>query len=162
MPTLELTQEEEEDIETLEARLREYKRIKELSVYVAERLNTKVIFNRDYSREIVPFFFPTKEITIKYLLRSINEVLNNLPKVEMIPQTVVKRVESLEKAIENLTKRIQINFGTNFRDLAEVGKKEKINVIISFLALLELIKRGAIFVNQKEDFGDISVKSGNI
>jgi segregation and condensation protein A len=37
--------------------------------------------------------------------------------------------------------------------------KEKVEVIVSFLALLELVKQGAVDVLQHETFGDIRIEN---
>jgi chromatin segregation and condensation protein Rec8/ScpA/Scc1 (kleisin family) len=44
----------------------------------------------------------------------------------------------------------------SFKDFAG-GTKEKIEVIVSFLALLELVKQGAVAAEQYEQHGDIRI-----
>jgi segregation and condensation protein A len=48
--------------------------------------------------------------------------------------------------------------GINFRTLLE-AKRGKMNVIMTFLAILELMKTGAIVIRQECIFGDIIVDS---
>jgi chromatin segregation and condensation protein Rec8/ScpA/Scc1 (kleisin family) len=41
-----------------------------------------------------------------------------------------------------------------------VVKAEKVNVIINFLAVLELVKRGIVMVKQDNHFTDIDIETG--
>ena len=64
--------------------------------------------------------------------------------------------------MENLAKRITKNLKMSFKEFSGIGKEEKVNVIVSFLAMLELVKQGAISVSQDEHFSDITIESDNI
>ena len=41
-------------------------------------------------------------------------------------------------------------------------KKERVNVIVSFLAMLELVKRGFISVEQNDKFDEINIESKEV
>ena len=43
-----------------------------------------------------------------------------------------------------------------------MGKSEKINIIVSFLAMLELVKQELIAVKQEEHFGDIDMENQKV
>jgi chromatin segregation and condensation protein Rec8/ScpA/Scc1 (kleisin family) len=47
----------------------------------------------------------------------------------------------------------------NFKDFAQIGKEDKINIIVSFLAMLELVKQGVIEVMQENQFDDIKMQT---
>jgi segregation and condensation protein A len=66
---------------------------------------------------------------------------------------------SLEEMISNLTTRIQSGIRLSFREFAKVGKEERVNVIISFLAMLELVKQGVVNVRQNNQFEDIEIET---
>jgi len=51
---------------------------------------------------------------------------------------------------------------TSFRDFSKMGKSERVNVVVSFLAMLELVKQGMIDVVQKKQFDDISMESNKV
>ena len=80
-----------------------------------------------------------------------------MPKIESLPKASVKKIISLEEVIGNLTERIKTSLSMNFKDFARMGKEDKINVIISFLAMLELVKQGVIEVMQEKQFDDIKM-----
>lgn len=161
LPTLQVTSEEKEGIEDLERRLRLYQRMKDLSVHVKERFGAQIIFSREGGKEITPVFAPTAEITGPGIVQAIKNLIQNFPKPEQIPQVVIKKVISLEEAIESLTKRVQSALQMSFKQFVG-NQKEKVNVIVSFLGMLELVKRGIISVEQQNHFEDIRMESGNI
>jgi chromatin segregation and condensation protein Rec8/ScpA/Scc1 (kleisin family) len=49
-----------------------------------------------------------------------------------------------------------------FSDFASVHKEEKVNIIVSFLAMLELVKQGVIHVTQENHFGDINMETKEV
>lgn len=164
LPTLNLTIEEESSIQDLEERLKVYQRIKELSIHVKGLFGVKVIFEKSHQRVIEPIFSPDTSMTIPGLLQSIKDVLEHMPKKEHLPKAVVKKVISLEEMIVSLTDRIQSNIKMSFHEFSKGGKQkeEKVHVIVSFLAMLELVKQGVILVNQEQDFGDIHMETKDI
>ncbi len=161
LPNLSLSEEEEHSIEELETRLRIYKEIKELSVHIAERFGKEMIF-LPQMRKYDPVFSPDADTTLPALISSIERVLQNLPKKEFLPKAVVKKIISLEDMIENLTVRIKTGLRMGFKDLAKVGKDDKINIIVSFLAILELVKQGVVSVAQESKHHDIMIETNTV
>ena len=162
LPTLNLTLEEEHSIDDLGKRLKIYKRTKELSIYINDKFGKEIFFAKSEFRNIEPIFSPDKKITTKNIFLLMKDVLNNLPKVEIVPKKVVKTVISLEEMIDSLTKRVRENIKMSFNDFSQKGKTEKVNVVISFLALLELVKQGIIMVKQTTNFDDISIENQEV
>ena len=75
---------------------------------------------------------------------------------------MIKQVISLEEMMDNLTKRITHGLKMKFSDFSLGHKQEKVNVIVSFLAMLELVKRGIIQVSQENNFGDIDMETNSV
>jgi chromatin segregation and condensation protein Rec8/ScpA/Scc1 (kleisin family) len=50
----------------------------------------------------------------------------------------------------------------SFHNFSNFGKQEKVNVIVSFLAMLELVKQGIINVTQDKHFDDIQMESHKV
>ncbi|MCX6701688.1 MAG: segregation/condensation protein A [Candidatus Zambryskibacteria bacterium] len=159
LPTLTLSEEEEHNIEDLEARLREYQKYKALSRHLKERFNIHVEYLRLPSKEKIIVFAPDKNISVDKIAETIRSVVLQIPKKEIIPKAVIKKIISLEEMIENLTKRITENMKMSFKDFAGIGKAEKVNIIVSFLAMLELVKQGIIQVRQDKSFHDIEIQA---
>ncbi len=162
LPALDLTVEEEESIQDLEYRLKQYQRIKELSVHIKERFGKNIIFEKNQNRIIEPIFSPDASMTVLNLVQAIKDVIKAIPKKELVPKAVIKKVISLEEMIGNLTERIKTSLKMSFKDFAGVGKVEKVNIIVSFLAMLELVKQGMISVTQEKEFEDINIETQDI
>lgn len=163
LPTLTLTEEEQSSIEDLEDRLREYQKYKALSLHLQKRFGIHTMYTRLPSREKVVVFAPDKHTTQTRLFDTLNIVLANIPKKEKVPEATVAQVISLEKMIENLTDRITKNIRMSFKDFhgggRAVTREERVTVIVSFLAMLELVKQGIIHVRQDTDFQDIEMET---
>ncbi len=160
LPTLSLTTEETQDIHELENRLKEYQRIRELSVYVKNMFGKNIAFPKGQHRIREAVFAPSEEIIPLTILAALREVILRFPKKISLPKVVVKKVISLEKMMEYLTERITRNLKMGFREFAGVGKEEKMNVVVSFLAMLELVKQGIIAVTQESHGADIQMETG--
>lgn len=158
IPSLNLTEDEQQDINDLEKRLKIYQRIKELSVYIKKAFGQNIIFYPE-PRKMVPVFSPDQSLTKENFLAGILSVIKALPKIENLPKAVVKKVISLEEMMTNLTERIKSSIKMSFREFAKVGKEERVNVIISFLAMLELVKQGIVNVKQDNEFSDIEMET---
>jgi segregation and condensation protein A len=161
LPSLKLTEEEEVDIHDLETRLKIYKRIKDASGNVQKLFGHEMIFQPSQVKSMEPLFSPHESMTLLSLAKAIKDVIHQLPKKENLPKAVVRKVISLEEMIDNLTHRITAGLRVSFKDFS-AGHKEKVNVIVSFLAMLELVKQGTIHVSQEEHFGDIQMETKQI
>lgn len=168
LPMLELTTEEEESIQDLENRLKVYARVKELSQEVKKIFGKSIIFEKMPSKSSIVVFSPDSKTDPENLLRALRGVLESMPKKEVVPKAVVRKMISLEETIEKLAERIthgsRMNFSDFRRDLQADGKltyEKKVSIIVGFLAMLELVKRGAIRVTQ-EGQGDIEIESESI
>jgi segregation and condensation protein A len=162
LPNLALTEEEEEGIQDLETRLKIYQRIKQASTKVKDLFGKEIIFPQSQTRPITPTFSPHKSMTLLSLAQAIKDAIKALPKKENIPKAVVRKVISLEETMDNLTKRITQGLRMKFSEFAGVHKEERVNVIVSFLAMLELVKQGIINVTQENHFEDIHMETKEV
>jgi segregation and condensation protein A len=167
LPNLTLTEEEQHSIEDLEARLREYQKFKALSIHLKERFGIHTEYFRLPSKDKVIVFTPDKNTNVARIREVILSVIAQIPKKEFVPKAVVQKVISLEEMIENLTKRITGCIKMSFKDFVDsngsshkgIEQKDKVTVIVSFLAMLELVKQGIINVRQDKDFQDIHMET---
>ncbi|HEY0907986.1 MAG TPA: ScpA family protein [Candidatus Paceibacterota bacterium] len=161
LPTLNLTVEEQASIQDLETRLKVYERMRELAQKIKPLFGTSVMHPRG-DRKQEPVFSPDADMTVVNLFAAANRVLSNLPKKEFLPKVVVDKVISLENMIESLTKRVTESLKMSFREFSSAHKAEKVNVIVSFLAMLELVKQGVIDVTQEKHFDDIHMQTEQV
>jgi len=157
LPTLELTPGEQGDIKDLERRLVIYQKFKRLGQGIHEVLGVRPLFYSN-PRPFEPVFSPSTDINLDSLFASINRILNNLPKKQIVPKAIVDKVISLEDMIEHLTKRVTQSLKMSFKEFSNFNKGEKVNVIVGFLAMLELVKQGSIMVKQDNHFEDIQME----
>lgn len=162
LPQLSLTEEEQGDIRDLETRLKIYKRIKEASVAVGRLFGEEVIFPQSQSRAMSPVFAPAPEFTLEKALFSLKDLINRLPKKEPLPKHVVRKVISIEEMIGTLTTRITSSLRISFKEFTKEHKENKVNVIVSFLAMLELVKEGVVHVSQENNFDDIVMETKEV
>lgn len=163
LPNLSLSVEETQEVTDLELRLAllaEFKQIAQaLRTHLDEQKNQYLYAprgSRKYSKEII--FTPHESITPQALAQAILDAVHSIPQVEHRPQIAVKQVVSIEEMIHKLHERVHHALSTSFRDFSGYGKREKVEVIVSFLALLELVKRGVIVAKQHDQFTDITLE----
>lgn len=172
LPTLSLTEEEQNSIEDLEERLTLHKRFKELALEIEKIFGKKIIFQRNPSKSLPVVFSPEPDMTLAIMLASAQSVIHALPKREVLPKTVVKKMISLEDMIERLTERVESSLKTSFGAFAQsqgkthhtgarhtVTREERVNIIVSFLAMLELVKQGIVHVSQENMNDDIEIET---
>ncbi|MEK7586219.1 MAG: ScpA family protein [Patescibacteria group bacterium] len=163
LPSLTLTEDEKDNISDLERRLELYKIIKNASIDIKSNFGAKIIFRPLERSWSDPFFSPDDMITISSMELSINSVLANLPKKEeKLPEVEIRKIINIDEVINSLTVRIQNAMNISFRDFAKSHNAQDINearvhVIVSFLAMLELVREGIIDVIQNASFEDIQI-----
>lgn len=162
LPSLELTEEEKTDISELEARLALYQKVRGYAGKLRARFGKHISFALE-ARERAPLFAPTPSTTITSLANAFRALLTNLPRAVLLPKVIVEKVLSLDDTIARLTGRIQASLRLGFREFAgAAGAKAKKEIIVSFLAMLELIRRGAIRVTQEKHFDDILMETEEV
>ncbi len=162
LPTLSLTEEEQGSIDDLQKRLAEYQKYKALSRHLREKFGIHVEYLRLPSKDQIIVFTPDKNTNVARISEVIRSVIQQIPKKEFVPKAIVEKVISLEEMIESLTERIQKSMKMSFKDFSGHGKKNKVEVIVSFLAMLELVKQGIIRVTQDREFRDIHMESDTV
>lgn len=158
LPGLASSEEETESIAELEWRLEEYKTIKEISKEIQGMFGKKRhIFAREFFAGMKPVYYPPKTVTVELLGKIFAEVLNAIPKIEKLVEEKIKRIISLEAKIKELQSMLSGKIARAFSELVGKGK-DKIETIVSFLAMLELVKQKFISVEQKKQFGEIIIQ----
>ena len=167
LPNFEITQEEKVTIEDLEDRLKLYKLYKDLSVDFARRYNKNTIYlKQPKKRDVV--FIPDYRITLENMKSIIEEVLTHAPSVEKVEKhkdVVIKTTISLEEVMKRIEREVQALSSFRFSQFTgerkTFTKEEKIFTVISFLAILELIRTGVLTADQDETFGDMNITRNN-
>lgn len=161
LPLLVLSKEEEEEIVDLEQQLMEYKKFKDASIKMGKLFNSSArSFSRESFLDREPVFSPPSDLEAGDLAESFSKILEEIPAVEKMEEEKVREVVSLKEKIDSLKKFLKTRIETSFSDLVKESK-DKVEVIVSFLAMLEMVKRRIVVVEQAEIFNDIKLKVRN-
>lgn len=161
LPTLDLTREEEEDISNLEERIKLYKFFRDLGKHIDEKFGKNPIYFKE-DKPVLPVFSPHEKLKPRALYESVLSVIKNLPKKSWTKEATIKKVISLQEEMTNLSERIQKTFKMRFSEYSQAHKGEKRMIIVSFIAILELIKRGILAANQNNPFEDIELENTSL
>jgi len=150
--------EEEDPRADLVRQLLEYRRYKDVaeSLLTFEERQSRV-FHRSYFEWQKPYRqkeVVLKDMTMYDLLSAFKDVLDNLPKVryhEVKPIGV-----TIEEQIDYVLNGIGDKDHVLFRDLM-APIRERIIMVVTFMAILELIKAKRISVRQSDVFGEIFI-----
>lgn len=155
IPDLELTDDEEQDVDDLKRRLQAYEKTREAAKELA-RIFARTPLISAGEREPDVVFSPSKDLSIGTLENALKEALAALEKEEKMPEARVRPLVSLEDMMDRLMERVKQKLTMSFKEFSG-SAKEKVEVIVSFLAMLELVKQGAIDVAQQATFSDINI-----
>ncbi len=161
LPNLDLTNEEEGDINSLEERLRLYKIFTELGVKVKNIFGEKIIFAPQDRKIDTLVFLPDDQITKDSMMTFARDAINALPKKVTLQKVDVKKVISIEEMIDKLTDRIQTSIKMSFKQFTggkSATREEKITVIVGFLAMLEMVRNGILHAVQENNTDDIIIE----
>jgi|CXWL01.1.fsa_nt_gi segregation and condensation protein A len=155
LPALELEQDEQEDVEDLTRRLALYEKARSASRELSRVFGTYTLVSAG-DRKQEPIFSPSKDVSLESLASALADVLASREVVEKLPEAKVRPLVSIEEMMDTLRERVQRAITISFKDFTGEAK-EKIEVIVSFLALLELVKQGSVEALQYGDFNDIQI-----
>jgi len=157
LPFFEFTKEEEEDIEDLEGRLREYRRFRKAAERLGKHwMQQNISFSKDEEKiKVIQTEMP--DINNDDLHKLILEVIDKNKKEEELEEEVLEVAVSLEEKITDLRnailKRAKVSFNETIKE-----SKNKIEIVVSFLAVLEMMKQKFVIVKQAGAFGDILIE----
>ena len=158
LPTLEVEPEEEDAGHDLEGRLLLYKQFKEVAKYLKQLDGRRQQgFLRELTFEQRINFYPDPEVTTKELHGAILHVLSVLKELDNLPKAKIKEAVSIQEKIDNLRDHLSRQVETKLSDVLKTAKN-KSEVIVTFLALLELIKQRIFTANQETLFADVTIK----
>lgn len=159
LPTLTLSEEENSDIKELEYRLALYQLIKEAGVTLKKTFGEHMLYEGVHP-EATPQFIPDEAITPTALREAAQALIDGFPKTFLLPKVAVRKILSIEEVIDKLSTRIASAMSLSFKEFSGHGRNAaKPDVIITFLALLELVKQGIIKANQDQHFADIRLEN---
>ncbi len=144
--------------------LLEYKRYKEVTDDLSymesnqRKLSFRGNFSADERVEIPEYEVLLKNVTIYDLAKAFRNAIDSV-KEEPVHQ--IKKINiSIDEQIEFIISLLDINNEVHFLALVE-KMNEKIRIIVTFIALLELVKSGRIKLKETKNFNDFLLLKGD-
>lgn len=155
-----LTPEEEEDIDTLARQLKVYKEFADAAKLLNWiLLQGRVSFLSSVLRATkVPSFNPPPNVTPQTLADVCRHVINRIEEKTPVRRVVIDPQVNLQATISRLKEHLTRRTSFQFQDLIK-NAQSKTEVIVQFLAILELVKQRLAFVSQESMAHDISIVS---
>ena len=157
LPVLELSDEEETSIHDLEDRLRLYQIYRDIAQGIQSEFGSKMMYEPEYTPPREPLFMPDEFCTMPALLEGMERIITNLPKPQVKHAAKIRPSITLEEMMDTLRRRIEKQIKTSFFAMRKQEVEHK-NVIVGFLAILELFKQGNVIVTQVSHFEDIEIE----
>ena len=167
LPKIKSDNEEAVDLDPrreLMEKLVEYKKYKEFANKlreVSEKYHIyfkqpEIIDDIDDNKEIL-----IKNITLENIMKAFNKVLNSYEKrfneKSHIPENIDHDEYKIEDKMDDILRMIKTKKRMKFNDFFAAAKS-KLEIIVIFLAMLELIKLRSITTYQDSNFGDIIIE----
>ncbi|MBT4349551.1 segregation/condensation protein A [bacterium] len=157
LPNLEL--EADEDVQNLEKQLKIYRQYYDASKYIQKMWNTD---KRTFVR-ITPYKLPKEEgfapptnIETNIMAEVFQIVLNRIQRIVNLPKVIMAKAISIGEKILHIKDLIKNSSKLTFTQLIN-GKKDKTEAVVSFLAMLELVKQREIEVSQDSLFAEVNI-----
>ncbi len=163
LPNLELTTEESTSISDLERRVALYQLISHAAGDLMKLYGKKISFEGPL-RSFEPVFAPDTTITPEGLSIIINDLAHRVPAaVAQKPEARVYTTISITEVLSTLHERIEKAMKVSFSSVAVTSpddddRSRKVYTIVSFLGMLELVRRGIIDAEQHGLFEDITLE----
>lgn len=158
-----VTDEEEQSIEELERRLKHLAKIREAAKLLKKDWGRNKLAFARRAPDITkitgvekPKFAPA-EATLQTVLAAARKLINTLPKPERLTEATVAPILKLEDVIVTLRERLNRAVKTRWSDFTKGASRG--DMIVQFLAVLELVRGGSVSVTQTELFSDILIES---
>jgi len=158
-PVLQGEEEEEDPGDQLARQLIEYKRFKEIAQLLRQKTEAGL---RAYPRLAPPPKIQSRitleGLSVADLANVLREVLQSQPASEPVNHVMTPITIRIEDSIEHILRLTQRRRQFSFRHLL-ASSTSRMEIIVSFLAILELVKRRRIRVHQERLFGTILISA---
>lgn len=151
-----LVLDEDDDATDLARQLKMYKVYFDASKRIRKMLHQHHVVYTRAQLPPTPVFSPPEGLTTDELVVAFRTVLARLEPVIRLPREVYVKTVNLQATIRSIRERLLEQTNFSFSHLM-ADARSKVEIIVTFLALLELVKQRAIAVVQDERFSDISI-----
>jgi segregation and condensation protein A len=163
LPGVVYTEEEEKQVHDLEHKLELYAILTNASARIRGIYMKKRLFGRErISYKGGSVFVPDPRVTVDMLQSIATLTLASFVTPKQLVKVAVEAALRIENVIESMLNRVRTMQAVSLQSLADGAKtieERKKLLIINFIALLELVRSGAIMAEQAADGGDINLTS---
>lgn len=163
LPGVTYTEEEEKQVHDLEHKLALYQQLTEASVHLRQNFMKSPLFLRKRAKLVGGVvFIPDTRISTLFLQSIASLTLASFSTPKALVSVAVEQVLRLEDVIEGVINKIKTVQSVTLTSLANGAgsvEESKRLLIVNFIALLELLKTGAVHVKQDIEGGDIHISN---
>ncbi len=154
LPRRQEEEEEEDPREELVRNLLEYRKFKEAASHFAEKEDDRrKVFTRPAARQPEGGQEPSlMEVSIFDLVDAFKKVMDDLKK--QISYRVEKESHTVEEKIDHIRGKVDTSSEVLFTELFS-GETDRLEIIVTFLAILEMVKLGELSARQMKAGGDV-------
>lgn len=158
LPTLDLSADERESVEELERRLARYALVRKSAKLLRGTWGKSPFLLAHRTPLRTPVFSPANA-ALSTIANAAARLVSILPKPEAMMQAAVAPILALEDVIQSVRSRLITALRASFRELTR--SRDRNDVIVYFLATLELVRSGSASVTQERLFEDITIELEN-
>ena len=156
LPSFVVSAEEEQELTELKDKLVQYQRIRAAAHAIGAREREQhIAYHKPSDLRHVRVFAPPTDITARTLYQLFYALMQSLKQEEKLEEKRIACIVSFEERIQDIRMRIEQGFAMNFSAVAD--PRSKVNMIVSFLALLELVRQKFCAAEQECVFGEIKL-----
>lgn len=148
----------EEDGPSLETQLKMYKIFWEAAQKLEALIKKKrrIYFRDKLPASIAPRFAPPPSVTMEKMHAVFLDVLVKITPIIKYPEERMKKVVSIQEKIDRIRGLMDKTPTMRFHEILD-GSSDKTEVVVNFLALLELVRSRVVNAEQSEEFGEIVI-----
>lgn len=154
--------EEEEEIEEFEKQLKMYKEFIQAAKKIEKKIGKKKFmfareFNRKAALNLEKNFSPPKKLKKQDLKECYSLLLSRLQPPEKLEEGTIENKINIDDKIYTIQQIIAQRIKVSFNAVLD-NARNKTEIIVSFLAALELMRQREVVLTQESMFGEIFIK----
>jgi len=148
----------EEDGPSLETQLKMYKIFWEAAQKIEGMIRKKrrLFFRDKLPAAIAPRFAPPPSLTADKMHAVFLDVLTKITPIIKYPEERMKKVVSIQEKIDRIRGLMEKTATMRFHEILDASS-DRTEVVVNFLALLELVRSRVLNAEQSEEFGEIVI-----
>ena len=148
----------EEDGPSLETQLKMYKIFWEAAQKIEGMIRKKrrLFFRDKLPAAIAPRFAPPPSLTADKMHAVFLDVLTKITPIIKYPEERMKKVVSIQEKIDRIRGLMEKTATMRFHEILDASS-DRTEVVVNFLALLELVRSRVVNAEQSEEFGEIVI-----